>query len=111
MYVQQRHEVTEHINLAENVCEGWNSTANMKINFQVKKKTVNLFTSLATSSFSRTIDQIVNHDNEIKFAVQDVLHRGVKKESLLPDYKDREDGSCKPSRKSLVCTDVISQKT
>ena len=50
----------------------------------------------------------------MKLAVQDDLRRGVKTESLLPDYKDHEDGSCEPSRKSLVCTDeqgVISQTT
>jgi hypothetical protein len=50
----------------------------------------------------------------MKFAVQGGLRRCVKKESLLPDHKDHEDGSCKPSRKSLVCTDeqgFISQKS
>jgi hypothetical protein len=50
----------------------------------------------------------------MEFAVQDGLRRGVKKESLLPDYKDHEDCSCKPSRKSLVGTDeqgFISQKS
>jgi len=50
----------------------------------------------------------------MKFAVQDGVRRGVKKELFLPDYKDHEDDSCKSSRKSLVCTDekgVISQKT
>jgi hypothetical protein len=93
---------------------GWRSTANMEINFKCQKKTVNFCTCLATSSFPRTTVQRVNHDNEMKFAVQDGLRRGVKKESLLTDYKDHEGDSSKPSRKSLVCTDdqgVISQKT
>jgi len=35
VYIQQRQEDTERINLADNACEEWNYTANMEINFQV----------------------------------------------------------------------------
>jgi hypothetical protein len=41
--LQQRHEDTERINLADNACEGWNSTVNMEINFQVSKENRDFF--------------------------------------------------------------------